>query len=805
METVLQDLRFALRFLLRNKRSTMIAILCLSTGIAMTTMTFSAVNPWVFRPLPWHDPEELVALTEVRVEQPGAFAGVSGPNYRDWLRETRAFSTIGAFERTNLNLMAEGEPQRFVGARVSASLFPLLGEEPVLGRGFMPEEDTEGRAAVVLLSHDLWEQRFGKDPAIVGKRVQIDARDHEVVGVMREGFSFPEYGMAWMPLALPLSDDTRGVRRYSTVARLAPGTNLAHAQADLSRVAAELSRRHPLSNGGWESRVRTYREELIPAGVRIGLSMQLFASIFVLLIACANTANILLAQAAERQKEISLRTALGASRGRIIRQLLTESTLIACVSALIGMMLSPSLVRMLMQAAPQEPPYWVFMGLDYQVLAFTVFVAVLTGVAFGLAPAVRASNVDLQSALKEGGRSATRGVRSNRTARALVAGELALSIVLLVAATLMIRSYLAMSDRNLGYDRDGVLTWQVTLSSSLYATPAERAEFVLEAVRRVESIAGVEAAGAVNHLPAVEAFSTRDFEIEGQNLERSEWPHVGYHPVTAHYLDTLRIPLLAGRAFLPVEVEEARAVVVVSRSLAERFWPGESALEKRLRFGVDHPWLRVVGVAEDVTPPLDVTGAEGLPKWQAYVPLVAEVPETVSFALRTWGQPEGLAPAVRTEFRAIDASLPLYEMFNMDEVLLRTIWVSRIFGLMFGLFAIFAVLLSSVGLYGVISYGVAQRTHEIGVRLALGAKPRDVLWLVMMQGLSTTLVGALVGLVLAVAVSWLLSSLLFGVESRDPLTFIGTTLLLSGVALLATFLPALRATRVDPVVALRSG
>jgi putative ABC transport system permease protein len=805
MEGLLQDLRFAIRFLLRNKRSTAIAILCLGTGIGMTTTTFSAVNPWVFRPLPWYEPEQLVGVSEARRDQADALAGVSGPTYLDWARETRSFSTIGAFERANFNLAGDDDPLRVPGARVSSSLFPLFGEEPVLGRAFSPDEDTRGRDAVVVLSHQLWEQSFGSDPDIIGKQVRIDARPHEVIGVMREGFSFPEWGEAWTPLGLSPHDTERAARRYSVVGRLAPGTTLAQAQAELDGLSLELDRRYPLTNGGWMARVRPYREVLIPAGVRIGLTMQLFASIFVLLIACANAANILLAQAASREREIALRTALGASRSRIVRQMLTESMFIAFIAACIGVMISPPLTRLLLQAAPQEPPYWVFMGLDYQVLTFTVSVAALTGVAFGLVPALRASTVDLQGALKEGGRSATRGVRGNRLARMLVAGELALSIVLLVAATLMIRSYLAMSDLDLGYDRDGVLTWRVALPASRYATPEARGDFVIEAVRRVKSIPGVEFAGAVNHLPAVSGFSLRGVEVEGQALEEANWPHVGHHPVTADYLDTLRIRVLEGRSFEAVEVEQARDVVIVSRSLAERFWPGESALGMRLRFGGDAPWLRVVAVTEDVTPPLDVTGTGGVPKWQAYVPLTHAAPETVSFALRTWGEPEALAPAVRSEFRAIDSALSLYEIFSMDEVLFRSIWVTRIFGLMFGMFAIFAVLLSAVGLYGVISYGVAQRTHEVGVRLALGAQPRDVLQLVMMQGLVTTLVGALLGLGLAVLVGWVLSSLLFGVESRDPFTFAGTTLLLTGVALLATFLPALRATRVDPVVALRSG
>lgn len=804
MEELLQDLRFAFRFLLRNKRSTSIAVLCLATGIAMTTATFSAVNPWVFRALPWNEPEELVYVAEVLRELPEAEAGVSGPNYRDWVRESRAFKEIGAFERTNFGLSADDGPERVRGARVSAGLFPLFDEAPILGRVFSADEDLEGRTDVVILGYALWQDRFAADQEILGRTILVDGRAREVVGVMREGFGFPEWAKAWVPLGLPLDDAMRSERRLEVAARLRDGMTLDQAQADMDRVSRELEARHPLHNAGWEAKVRDYRDRLSPAGVRVGLTIQLFAAIFVLLIACANAANILLAQSASRQREIALRTALGATRARIVRQLLTESLLIALVSGGIGVLLAPSVTAALLSVAPVEPPYWVFMGTDYQVLAFAFGVCMLTGLAFGLAPALRASRVDLMGVLKEGGRSATRGFRSSRLAQGLVAAELAMAIVLLIGATLLIRSYLAMSDTDMGYDGDGVLTWAVSLTSVAYPDADSRTRFVREALRRIEAIPGVEAVGASNHLPAQDELSMRSFEVEGQPVERAQRPSAGWFPVTAGYLDTFRIELREGRAPRPDEVEAAREVAVVSESMAQRFWPGESALGRRLRFG-DEPWLRVIGVTRDLSRPFEVAGVEGQPRWQVFVPFDRGVPERVSFALRVWGDPAAVAPAVRAEFSAIDPSLPVYAMLSMDEVLLRLIWVSRLWGIMFGVFAVFALLLSSVGLYGVVSYGVAQRTHEVGVRMALGARPRDVLHLVMRQGLRATAMGAGAGLCIAVALGWVLSSLLFGVQTRDPLTFLGTTALLATVALLATFFPALRATRVDPAVALRSG
>jgi putative ABC transport system permease protein len=805
IDELLQDLRFAVRFLLRNKRSTAIAVMCLSTGIAMTTATFSSVNPWVFRPLPWEDPEELVYLAEVQRDLPEAESGVSGPDYRDWARESRVFSEIGAFERANFGLTTDREPERVRGARISSSLFPLFREAPILGRAFTPQEDVEGRTDVVILGHDLWLDRFGGDQGILGRTVRIDGRAHEIVGVMREGFGFPEWGQAWVPLGLPTDGTDRSERRLDVVARLRDGTSLEQAREEMARVSSRLEALHPQSNAGWRAHVGAYRDRLSPGGVRLGLTIQLFASLFVLLIACANAANILLAQSASRQKEIALRAALGASRSRVVRQLLTESLLVAFLSGGIGVLLAPSVTAGLLSMAPIDPPYWVFMGIDYPVLVFALAICLLTGVAFGGIPALRTSRVDLMDVLKEGGRSATRGFRSSRLAQGLVASELAIAIVLLIGATLLIRSYLAMSDVDMGYDGDGVLTWRVSLTSTAYPDDASRSRFVREALRRVGEIRGVEAVAASNHLPAQEEFDLRPFEVEGQPGLRAERPAASFFPVTAGFLETFRISLIEGRAPSEEEVENAREVVVVSRSMAERFWPGGKVIGRRIRLDDDRPWLRIVGVCEDLSRPFDVIGEEGRPRWQIFVPFERAIPRSVSFALRVWGEPEAMAPGVRRVFQDLDPSLPVYGMLSMDDVLLRLIWVSRLWGIMFAVFAVFALLLSSVGLYGVVSYGVAQRAHEVGVRMALGAQPRDVLGLVMRQGLWATALGAGAGLLLAVALGWSLSSLLFGVQTRDPLTFVGTTALLAAVALLATFFPALRATRVDPAVALRSG
>lgn len=805
MDELLLDLRFALRFLLRNKRTTLVAIACLALGIAVTTTVFSAVNPWVLKPLPWEDPEELVTVSESQPRLRRMDLPVAGPTYLDLERENRVFEELAAYRRTQINLSTDDEPQRIQGARISHGLFPLLREKPVLGRLFSADEDVPGRGDVVLIAYELWVRHFARDPAVVGRTVRIDGRSHTIVGVMRPRFAFPEWAQAWTPLGLSRDGSGRGLRNLETVARLRSGVSLAQARSDVKSVARELESRHPLTNAGWSLEVTTYREELIPEGVRKGLSLQLAASFFVLLIACANAANLLLAQATAREREIALRCALGATRGRIVRQLLTESVTMALVAGALGTALAPWIFDALIRQAPLEPPYWVGMGVDGQVLAFALLVSLATGVGFGLAPALRASRSDLVASLKEGGRSATRGVQHHRLARGLVGAELALSVVLLVGATLMIRSYLAMQAVDMGLEREGVLTWSVTLSGAAYETAEQRAGFVRDALRRVEALPGVEAVGAANFLPVGRGGRQRAVEAEGQPVEYGKRPMTTSHTVTPDFMRAVGVRLPEGRGIAEDDFEHGREVAVVSRALAERFWPGQSALGRRIRLGAGGPWRRIVGVAGNIRQPFDLAGGDSPLPWQVWVPLTPSVPETVTFALRSRADVARLAPLVRHELRAMDADMPLFSMLTMDEVVLRVIWISRTFGLMFAGLAVLALVLASIGVYGLISYSVSQRTHEMGVRLALGAQPADVLGMVVRQGLALTGAGVASGAVAAFAVSRALASLLFGVDPWDLQVFAGTTALLASVSLLATFLPARRATRVDPVVALRSG
>ena len=806
MAGLVQDLQFALRFLLRNKRTTLLAILCLGLGIALTSGTFSGANPWLFRELPWGDEHQLVGVSEEQRSLGEGFDLASGPAFLDWQRESRAFEAIGAIRRTDVSISTGDEPQRIRGAAVSAGLFPMLRIEPFMGRLFSEQEDVEGRGGVAILSHELWVQHFGSDPDILDKTIRLDGRSHEIVGVLHEGVDYPEWRKVWTPLGLPVDGGARDARDLEIVARLKDGVSIEQAQADLDRVSRRIEAIHPEVAAGWGVRVRPYRERLVPDGIRKGLTILLAGSILVLMISCANAASLLLAQASSREKEIALRAALGATRGRILRQLLTESTLIALVAGAIGLALAPVTVDALMMLAPVEPPSWAHVGTDFDVVVFTTLISVVTGMLFGLVPGLRASRPDLVTALKEGGRSATRDVRSALLSRGLVAGQLAMSIILLVSAILMVRSYLALQNVDRGYDRENLLTWQVTLAGVRYDEPGARETLVREALRRVASLPEVVTLGAVNFLPlSQDGWAARRLEVEGQPFLHADRPAASYFTVSEGYLQSMGVELLEGRTLSRDDVQNQRDVVLVNQSLAERFWPEGAVVGRRIRLDDAGPWLRIAGVTKDVKRPFDLSGSASAPNWQLWAPLPQQPPAKLSFVLRAQSDALAVAPLVRRAFRGIDADLPLYGMMSMYDAEMRVIWVSRQFGALFVTLAVFALIVSSVGLYGLISYSVSQRTQEIGVRMALGGQPHDVLRLVMRQGFQLTLVGVAAGGIAAVFVASAFGSLIYGVDPWDPITFVGTILLLSGVSLVATFLPALRATRVDPVVALRSG
>ncbi|HSD67870.1 MAG TPA: ABC transporter permease [Vicinamibacteria bacterium] len=802
------SLRYAVRSLLRDKSLSLLAILCMGLGIGTCVTLFAAADPWLFRPLPYPASDRLVSLRETLPDREGPWGGtlVSGPDYLDLQAGTRTLQGLAAFERIEHNLGTEGEPERVPAARVTSSLLPTLGIVPVLGRAFGPEEDRRG-SHVAVIGHDLWRRRFGQDPAIVGRTLRLDGTLHAIVGVMPERFAFPEYAEVWTPLGLEAGTGDRGDRRLDVVARLAPGASVAQARAELASLAAALAREHPTTNEGRSAVVRPYLEVLTPPGVVTGLYLVLGAAVFVLLIACANVANLLLVKAAGRRREIAVRLALGARRGDVVRDFLVETSLLVGAGGALGLLLGSWGAGQLFRWAPLRPPFWAVASLDARVVAVTVAATALSALAVGLVPASRAGRHGLVEDLKEGGRGTTGGSRG-RLGRLLAVSELAAALVLLVGAALMVQSFERRSGSDAGLDSRHVLTARLALAGDSYRDPQQRAQFVEELLRRLGSEPEVLAVGASNSLPFRDPFSggwkTRGFEIEGQPVEPGRAPRAVFFAATRSFTDAAGVAVVAGRPFLAEEEAEGRGVALVSEALARRFRGGVAdALGGHVRLD-GGPWLRIVGVTRDVRDAGDMTLDGSGPLERVYVPYRPYAPADVALAVRTRSDPLGLAEALRAGVRSLDPALPLHSVYGLDEVRVRSAWVAHMWGQMLSHVAALAVILAVLGVYGVVAYSVSQRGHEIGIRVAVGATRREILCLVLGDGLRLATQAVVVGLVAAALVTRSLSSLLYGVGALDPATLTGCALALVLAAVAASVGPAWRGTRVDPVVALRA-
>ncbi len=807
MDVVAPSLRYAVRSLLRYRSVSLLAVLCMGLGIGTCVTLFAAANPWLFRPLPYADPDRLVSVRQTLPDREGDWSGtlVSAPDYFDLQTGARTLQGMAAFERIEHNLGTEGEPERVPAARVTSTLLPALGIAPVFGRGFGPGEDRQG-SHVAVIGHDLWQRRFGQDPAVLGRTLRLDGTLHAIVGVMPERFAFPEYAEVWTPLGLEAGTGDRGDRRLDVVARLAPGTSVAQARAELASVAASLAREHPETNEGRSVVVRPYPEVLTPPGVVTGLYLVLGAALFVLLIACANVANLLLVKAAGRRREIAVRLALGARRGHVVRDFLVETSLLVGAGGALGLLLGSWGAGQLFRWAPIRPPFWAVTSLDARVVAVTVAVTALSALAVGLVPALRAGRHGLVDDLKEGGRGTTGGARG-RLGRLLAVSELAAALVLLVGAALMVQSFERRYRGDAGLDSRHVLTARLALAGDAYRDPQQRAQFVEELLRRVGSEPEVVASGASNSLPFRDPLSggwwSRGFEIEGQPVERGRAPRAVFCAVTRSFTDAAGVAVVAGRAFLPEEEAEGREVALVSEALARRFRGGVAgALGGRLRID-GGPWRRIVGVTRDVRDAGDMTLDGSMPTEQIYVPYRADAPADVALAVRTRSDPLRLAEALRATVRSLDPTLPLHSVYTLDEVRVRSAWVARMWGQMLSHVAALAVILAVLGVYGVIAYSVSQRAHEMGIRVAVGATRGDILRLVLGDGLRLAAQAVAVGLLAAALLTRSLSRLLYGVGALDPATLVGCALALVLAALVASGGPAWRGTRVDPVVALR--
>ena len=801
MQTLWQDLRYGIRTLLAKPGFALVAIVTLALGIGATSTIFSFVNGILLRPLPYENSERLVLLDEAAPKRGIPSMGVSFPNFVDWREQNGVFAGVAAYDDRSFALTGGGEPEQLSGGIVSHNIFVILGVAPMLGRKFRPEEDGPDQSDVVILSHGLWERRFGADSGIIGQSIIVNNRARVVVGVMPLGFKFPETAELWIPLTPEVRNWTRNDHGISAVGRLKPGVTLEQAQADINAVARRIEELHPVTNEGMGVSLIPLRDGLV-GDFRKALLLLLGVVGLVLAVACANVANLLLARASARQREIAVRAALGASRWRVFRQLLTESFLLGVTGGALGLVLALWGLDLLLAAIPVDLPFWMKFNLDWRVLGFAAGTALLTSLFFGVAPALQAARIDLNETLKEGGRGGA-GASRHRLRRALVIAEVALSLILLIGAGLMTRSFLRLQQVNPGLNAENVLTLRVSLPSAKYDAPEKRQDFFKQLLERTRALPGVQAAGAISNLPLGGGSLGRSLTVEDYPvLSVGQTPLVNNCVITPNYFGAIGITLLTGRDFTNADARDAAKVTIIDERLAREYWPNESPLGKRIRFGPpedNEPWHTIVGVVGEVKhESLNLTRRKSV-----YLPHAQISIGGMALAVRTRAYPESLAAAIRDQVKELDPNQPVTAVRTMSEVISRSVWQPRLYAILFGVFAAVALLLASVGIYGVMSYTVAQRTHEIGIRMALGAGRGDVLRLVITQGMWLVLVGVGIGVLASLALTRLMQSLLFGVGATDPVTFAGVTVLLAAAALIACYVPARRATKVDPMIALR--
>ncbi len=801
MNTLFQDIRYGLRMLLKHKGFTAVAIIALALGIGANTAIFSLVNGVLLRPLTYPNPEQIVYFDGRNPTSGITDSNVSFPDYLDWSK-LEAFSHLAHFYTASATFSApNSEPERVPRAGVSSSFFPVLGVQPAIGRAFLPEEDQPKKENVAILSDGLWKRRFGGDPKIVGTQVVINSLPRTVVGVMPPGFDFPEGTQVWWSVPIDPQEEPRDNRSFSVIGRLKPGVPLQQAQTQVSTINAQLAKAYPETNTGWDANLSLFQERLV-RDVRPSLLVLLGAVALVLLIACANVANLLLARAASREKEVAIRTALGARRTRIVRQMLTESLLLSIIGGALGLFLSAWLTELLVSLSPPDSPRFGEVNLDYRVLAFTIALSGLTGLVFGLVPALQASKLDVSGSLKQGGRTGE-GNRRTSARSVLLIGEVALSLMLLVGAGLLIKSFLRLQEVKPGFNPQNVLTVSISLPGAKYKENPQRAQFFRDLIERLRALPGVQSVGAGVNLPlGASGYQIgRAYIPEGRPMTTEESRNASFSAITPEYFQALQIPLIAGRGFTDRDTEDAPKVALINRSMAaQSFGSPEAALGKRMTIWRDEKFPReIVGVVGDSKPnSLDIDAGA-----QMYVPHAQDAGwGFMALVIRTAGDPAAMAPAVRREVLSIDKDQPIYNVRTMEDVVAQSMGTRRASTLLFTVFAGAALILAAVGIYGVMAYSVTQRTQEIGIRMALGAQTGDVLRLVIRQGMVLTLIGVAVGLAGSLGLAKVIASLLFDVPATDPATFLGIPFLLIFVALIACYLPARRAARLDPTVAL---
>ncbi|HEV3410232.1 MAG TPA: ABC transporter permease [Chthoniobacterales bacterium] len=802
LETLIQDVRYGLRSLWKKPAFTLTAIVALALGIGANTAIFSVINGVLLRSLAYANPDEIVMVWERSVRGSRTTNVVSPANFLDWQQQSTSFASMAAVAEQRVPLTGgTGEPEEIKAQFVTQPFFTVLGVQPLLGRFFVPEEDRVGSELVIILSNELWRNRFGADPGIVGKEVTVSARQRTVIGVMPPGFHFLDNQVkAWMPLALDPAINYREVsgRYLRVVARLKPGVSVQQAQGEMSGIARQLEQTHVKYNTGWGVNVLPMHEQVV-GEIRPILLVLLAAVAFVLLIACANVANLLLSRAASRQRELALRAALGASRGRLVRQMLTESVLLAVMGGIVGVFLAYWGIQLLIAFGPDNIPRLDEIKIDPRVLAFTFGISLLTGLLFGLIPALQASRPDLNDALKEGSRGSTAG-RSGTLRNVFVVAEVSLALVLLIGAGLMIRSFVRLQSVEPGFQPENVLTMRVQLPRKKYAEPHQITDFFKQAQERVAALPGVQAVGAISYLPLTGPAARDGFKIIGQpDPAPGQEPPCEVRVITPTYFQAMGIPLLKGRLLDERDGKEPR-VLLINETLAKRYFPNEDPIGKRIAVS----WFEgeideIVGVVADIR-----EGALNKdPEPAIYWPHPREPYSGMALVVRASGDAARLATAVQKEIRALDPEQPVADVRTMEQVIERSIARPRFNTLLLSIFAGVALVLASVGLYGVMNYSATQRTHEVGIRMALGATRADIMRLVVGNGMMLTLLGIAIGVVASWGLTRLMQSFLFGVGATDALTFLGVSALLIFVALIANYIPAHKATRVNPTVALR--
>ena len=799
---MLNDLRYALRQLIKAPSFTAVAILTLALGIGACSAIFSVVNVVLLRPLDYPEPGRIVVIRETNLPQFPEFS-VSPPNYIDWEKQTKSYEYLAAYSGAGVNLTGEGEPQRLVGVKATAHYFDVYGVKPILGRMLLPEEDAQGKNHVVVLSYPFWQRVFGGKGDAVGRAIQLNGEPYTVVGVAPVGFGLTSKVDVWMPMAFKpdeTANDARGGHYINVVGRLRPGVTFAQAKAELEVLASQLAKQYPDSNKGWGIFMMPMQDYSV-RDVKPVLYTLLGAVGCVLLIACANLANLLLARATARHREISIRAALGASRGRLVRQLLTESVVLSLCGGLAGLLLARWGLDALLALAPTSLPRLTEIRLDSGVLIFSLALSILTGLVFGVAPAWLAARADVNEALKQGTRGSTEGGARGRLRSALVVIEVTFALMLLGGAGLLARSFMQLAHVDPGFIPENATLLRLSLPQKKYAMPEQQTAFADALLERVKALPGVQAAGVTHSMPLVSDY-VLSFNIEGRPaIDPSDSPSTNYYAVTPDYFRAMGIRLIRGRFFTPQDDAKARRVAIINETMARQHFPNEDPIGKRINISTGpDAWREIVGIVGDIKQ----YGVDKATSAQSYEPF-AQVPfSSVNLVVRTKGSPAALVGALRPTVYAVDKDQPIGIIRPLEEIMADSIARQRFAMTLLSVFSGVALVIAAVGIYGVMAYNVVQRTGEFGIRMALGAQRRDVMRLVLTQGGKLIGLGLVIGLAATLAVSRAMGSMLFNTSAYDPLTLASITVLLAAVALVACFFPANRATKVNPIEALRA-